>query len=107
MGRSVREVELGGEGVVQGGTAFGTFSRAITHDTLIGEVAIMRTLIPCSASVWNIFAATPGWLAFRPRSGGPSRLSSSSTRQCSAERGTASSMVSVISAQVVGAGSRT
>ena len=37
-------------------------SRAITHDTLIGEVAIMRTLMPWSASVWNMRAATPGWL---------------------------------------------
>ena len=43
-------------------TASSTCSLAMTHEILMGEVPIMSRLMPRSASVWNILAATPGWL---------------------------------------------
>ena len=39
-----------------------TSPAGMTQETLIGDVAIMRTLIAWSASTWNMRAATPGWL---------------------------------------------
>ena len=52
-------VEL--EGVVQRRARRVGISRfAIMHEILIGDVEIIRRLIPWSASVRNIFAATPG-----------------------------------------------
>ncbi len=41
-------------------TASGICEREITHESLIGDVEIMRRLIWLSASVRNILAATPG-----------------------------------------------
>ena len=45
---------------VERANARSTSLRAIRHETLIGDVEISRRLISCSASVRNIFAATPG-----------------------------------------------
>ena len=41
-------------------TASSTRSLAMTQEILMGEVLIMSRLMPRSASVWNILAATPG-----------------------------------------------
>ena len=42
-------------------TARSTSEACSTQEMRIEEVEIISMLMPASASVWNIFAATPGW----------------------------------------------